>query len=210
MDLHKVLQHLWHLPLEVQAVLGDGGGGQAAEGGELQRVDLAAGDGLEEVGGALGAGVAGVDVGAVRQKKLNDLDGKKVIHSSFWKNATVDLVGKKRKSIANSSFYPPLRYVPYLLSVVGRRAGDVQRRAGGVVGGVDLGAALYEQPGHPQGGEEVLLAVLEQVLALERVVAHHDEVQQGVAAGGRPGVDRVDQVVDAAAHGKLEQKMYIH
>ena len=68
-----------HFVLVGDTVLGDGRGGQALQADELERVDLAAGDGLEHVERPLRARVPKVDVRAVRQEELHDLkDHKKI------------------------------------------------------------------------------------------------------------------------------------
>lgn len=76
MGLNKVLQQLGHLSPVRETVLGDDGGREAAQGGEVQGVDLAAGDGLQHVGRALGARVADVDMGAVGEQQVDDLEGQ--------------------------------------------------------------------------------------------------------------------------------------
>ena len=76
MSLDEAFQHRGDLVLEREVVLRDDPGGQALEAGELERVDLAIRNHLEEVDGSLGRGVPGVDVSSVLQEKLDNLEFK--------------------------------------------------------------------------------------------------------------------------------------
>ena len=76
MSFDEAFQHRGDLVLEREVVLRDDPGGQALEAGELERVDLAIRNHLEEVDGSLGRGVPGVDVSSVLQEKLDNLEFK--------------------------------------------------------------------------------------------------------------------------------------
>lgn len=85
----------------------------------------------------------------------------------------------------------------------------MQGGAAGGVAGVDLGAALEEEAGDVGAGEEGVLAVLEEVLALQGVVFHQRQMQQGVARDCAR-VDRVDDGVDPLASGQLDKRGKMH
>ena len=73
MSFNESCKHCRDLILVGQVLLRDDPAGQTLEAGELQRVDLAIGDHLDEVNGPLGGRVPRVNVRSVLQKNLDDL-----------------------------------------------------------------------------------------------------------------------------------------
>ena len=84
MSFHEVLQHRGDFFLEWQVVRPDDPGSQALEAGVVEGVDLALVDRLEEVQRSLEIAVASVDVGAVVQQEIHDLEFKQFNSDYFF------------------------------------------------------------------------------------------------------------------------------
>ena len=78
MGFDESFKHGRNLILVGQSVGDDDPGGQALEGGELERVDFAVGDQPQEVNRTLRGCVASVDVASIFQKNFDNLENEKV------------------------------------------------------------------------------------------------------------------------------------
>ena len=74
-----------------------------------------------------------------------------------------------------------LKVLSHLLLVVVLHRSRVQRRAQTIVQSIHFCATLDQQLGHFDAWEECVLALFKQILALQRIVLHHRQVQEGVA-----------------------------
>ena len=80
--------------------------------------------------------------------------------------------------------------------------GSVERCVRSGVHCIDLCAALHQQLRHLQAGKESVLAFFEEILALQGVVPHHRQVQEGIAAR-RSWVDAMHDVMNSATKGDV-------